>query len=148
MVILFTPRCLSSYNATFTLSAKKKLLLFFVLILQHEFHFDQAELICFWVTKKPKTKWKKNIKEPSEAGDDGPMHLSERSTSIKCDDGWESGSNTRRWSLWSADWRFSLVDQWRIFFTTQSTILHQNNDAHTPSLIQVARVTLAFFNFI
>lgn len=36
MVILFTPRRLSSYNATFTLSAKK---LSFS-ILQHEFLFD------------------------------------------------------------------------------------------------------------
>lgn len=42
MVILFTPRRLSSYNATFTLSAKKKLEFS---ILQHEFHFDQVELI-------------------------------------------------------------------------------------------------------
>lgn len=45
-VILFTPRCLSSYNATFTLSAKK-IITFFVFILQHEFHFDQVELIYF-----------------------------------------------------------------------------------------------------
>jgi len=37
MVILFTPRHLSSYNATFTLSAKKKIGFF---ILQHEFRFD------------------------------------------------------------------------------------------------------------
>lgn len=28
MVILFTPRRLSSYNATFTLSAKKKIIIF------------------------------------------------------------------------------------------------------------------------
>lgn len=45
MVILFTPRHLSSYNATFTLSAKNKNDKFS--ILQHEFHLDQVELIYF-----------------------------------------------------------------------------------------------------
>lgn len=40
MFILFTPRRLSSYNATFTLSAKKV----YLFILQHEFYFVWTDL--------------------------------------------------------------------------------------------------------
>lgn len=59
MVILFTPRRLSSYNATFTLSAKKN---YHFSILQHEFHFDQVELD--FISAKT-----------SEVGDEEQTHL-------------------------------------------------------------------------